>query len=138
MFIGRFLLSVNKNLRKQNNLLCAIEITLFSICWYSDWQNHIAKFSKMASLNQIIHKKNKTSRSFAKNKKKKFHPWHCILSDLKALRILWWGLHCKKWPFTIFGRYSKRILQFSLHCIVIADNNGTSFYSSTICETLCN
>ena len=28
----------------------------------------------MASLNQIIHKKNKTSRSFAKNKKKKIPP----------------------------------------------------------------
>ena len=44
----------------------------------------------MASSNQIIHKKKKkkmTTRSFAKNQKK-FHPWHCILSDLKALKIL--------------------------------------------------
>ena len=58
------------------------------------------------------HKK-MTARSFVKNQKK-FHYWHCILSDLKALKFLLIGLHCK--PFTIFGRLIVNAC-FSFPCI---------------------
>ena len=88
---------------------------MFSICWNYDWQNHIAKFSKMACWNQITHKK-KWQLDHLLRTPKKFHSWHCILSDLKVLKILFWGLHCKQWPFTIFGRLIVNA-SFSFPCI---------------------